>query len=383
MREHSVKHNASLGDLFRFFLTMGLTAFGGPVAHMAIMQREAIDKRKWMSKEEFLDVLGLLNIIPGPNSTQMVMYFGHKHGGVIGMLAAGFGFILPAAAITLVLALAYVRYGLLPQGQAIMWGIQPVVVAVIASAMWRLLPGALKDNAKRVFFAAALALAWLGLSEFAVILGAGFVGLLWFSRGNGTTRTQTKVRSVLPFGLAALFGPGSAVAMSTSGVFWVFTKMAVTLYGTGYVLIAYMQAELVDRLGWLSMAQLLDVIAIGQMTPGPLLTTATAAGMLIGGLPTAIVATIGIFLPSFVLIGLLGGKVEQLRASAWGKNFLAGLNPAVAAVLLLVSIRFASGIATEPLRLLIAALALLALEKFKANSMLLVVAGAVLGLLVG
>lgn len=373
---------ASLYDLFRFFTTMGFTAFGGPMAHMAIMQREAIEKRKWMSKEEFLDVLGLLNIIPGPNSTQMVMYFGYKHAGIMGMLTSGFSFILPAAAITLLLTIAYLRYGLLPQGQAVMWGIQPVVVAVIASAMWRLLPGALKDSTRRLFFAAALALAWFGVSEFVVILGAGFVGLLWFSRSSGVSQTQTKVRSVLPFGLAALFGPGSAVAMTASGVFWVFTKMAVTLYGTGYVLMAYMQAELVDRLGWLSMAQLLDVIAIGQMTPGPLLTTATAAGMLIGGLPAAVLATIGIFLPSFVLIGLLGGKVDQLRASTWGQNFLAGLNPAVAAVLLLVSIRFASGIATEPLRLLIAALALLALEKFKANSMLLVTIGGLLGLLV-
>ena len=197
---------ASLSELFRFFITMGLTAFGGPVAHMAIMQREAIDKRKWMTKEEFLDVLGLLNIIPGPNSTQMVMYFGHKHGGIIGMIAAGFGFILPAAAITLALALAYLRYGLLPQGQAIMWGIQPVVVAVIASAMWRLLPGALSNYTKRVFFAVALVLGWVGISEFVIILGAGFVGWLWFSRRNGAQKNEPKVRSVLPGTCAKSFG---------------------------------------------------------------------------------------------------------------------------------------------------------------------------------
>lgn len=378
-----MEKKATISDLFRFFIGMGLTAFGGPVAHMAIMQREAIERRKWMTREEFLDVLGLLNIIPGPNSTQMVMYFGHKHAGVTGMLAAGFGFILPAAAITLVLSLFYLRFGLLPQGQAIMWGIQPVVVAVIVSAMWRLLPGALGTTARKVFFAAALALAWLGVSEFVVILGAGFVGWLWFSRGRTNGKADGKVRSILPLGLAALFGSGSALAVTAGGVFWVFTKMAVTLYGTGYVLIAYMQAELVERLSWLSMPQLLDVIAIGQMTPGPLLTTATAAGMLMGGWPAAVTATIGIFLPSFVLIGLLGGKVQQLRASQWGKDFLAGLNPAVAAVLLLVSFRFASGIATEPLRLAIAAVAILALEKGKINAMLLVAAGAVIGFFFG
>lgn len=374
---------ASLAEIFRFFITMGVTAFGGPVAHSAIILREAIDKRKWMSKEEYLDVLGLLNLIPGPNSTQMVMYFGHKHGGLLGMLAAGIGFILPAAAITLVLSLFYLRFGLLPQGQAIMWGIQPVVVAVIVSAMWRLLPGALGTTAKKVFFAAGLALAWLGVSEFVVILGAGFVGWMWFSRGDSNGKSAGTARSVLPFGLAALFGSGSALAVTTSGVFWVFTKMAVTLYGTGYVLIAYMQAELVERLGWLSMTQLLDVIAMGQMTPGPLLTTATAAGMLMGGWPAAITATVGIFLPSFLLIGLLGGKIQALRDSRWGKNFLAGLNPAVAAVLLLVSIRFGMGVATEPFRILIVAAALVAIEKFKANAMLLVAVGALLGLFFG
>lgn len=369
-------------ELLRFFFTLGVTAFGGPVVHLAIMQREAVEKRKWLSREEFLDVTGLLNLIPGPNSTQMTMYFGHRHGGVVGMLASGLGFIVPAACITLVLAYLYVRFGALPQGQAVLWGIQPVVIAVIASAMWRLVPSGLNTWPKRVIFLAAVLASARGMSEVAIVLGGGFVGWLWLS--NSRPKLPSGAKSFAPYVLTLLTGAGAALQMASTSVvnvFLVFMKMALVLYGSGYLLVAYMQADLVDRLGWLSVQEMLDVLAIGQMTPGPFLTTATAAGMVIAGFPGAVAATVGIFLPSFFLIGLLGGRVQSLRNSTWGKHFLAGVNAAVVAVLLVVALKFSRGIAGDPIRLLLAVVSLYALEKWKANSMPLILGGAVLGLL--
>ena len=368
-------------ELFRFFFTLGITAFGGPVAHLAIMQREAVEKRGWMSKQEFLDVIGLLNLIPGPNSTQMVMYFGHRHGGIVGMLAAGLGFIIPAASITLVLALFYLSYGALPQGQAILWGIQPVVIGVIASAMWRLVPKGLSTWPSRIIFVVAAALSLFGVSEVAIILSAGAVGWLWFSRAK--PKVPSGAKSFWPWTIAMFTGVGATAQTASVGpvnVFLVFIKMASVLYGSGYLLVAYMQTDLVDRLGWLTIQQMLDVLAIGQMTPGPFLTTATAAGMVIAGLPGAFAATLGIFLPSFFLIGILGGRVQTLRNSTWGKHFLVGVNAAVVAVLLVVAYKFAQGIATDPVRLVLAAVTLYALEKWKLNSMLLIGIGAAIGL---
>jgi chromate transporter len=372
-------HKASVSELFRFFLILGLTAFGGPVAHLAIIQREAVEKRGWLSKEEFLDVFGLLNLIPGPNSTQMVMYFGHRHGGVLGMLVAGLAFILPAALITLGLSIAYLQFGALPQGQAVMWGIQPVVVAVIAAALWRLVPTGLNSWPKRIIFGAAVVASLVGFMEVAIILGAGAVGWLWLS--GRSLKGASGVKGFVPLAALAGFGPTlGSMGVHLAGVFLVFLKMALVLYGSGYLLVAYMQADLVDRLGWLTMQQMLDVLAIGQMTPGPFLTTATAAGMVMAGLPGALAATVGIFLPSFFLIGILGKRVQSLRSSAWGKDFLMGVNAAVVAVLLIVALRFIRGLATDSIRPLLAVLSLYALEKWKVNSMLLIAIGAVLGL---
>jgi len=382
MATSNMENRATLRDLFRFFFTLGVTAFGGPVTHLAIMQREAVEKRGWMSKNEFLDVIGLLNLIPGPNSTQMTMYFGFRHGGIPGILVAGLSFIVPAAAITLVLAWVYVTYGALPEAQAVMWGIQPVVIGVIAAAMWRLVPQAIGSWVSRIFFAAAILAALLGVSEFVIILGGGAVAWAWFTWTK--PRFSSGTTSVWPWSLTFLTGLGAtaqAAGIAAADVFWVFVRMALVLYGSGYLLVAYMQADLVDRLGWLTMQQMLDVLAIGQMTPGPFLTTATAAGMVIAGFPGALAATVGIFLPSFFLIGLLGGRVQALRESTWGKHFLLGVNAAVVAVLLIVSLRFAAGVGFDPVRLGLIAITLLALEKWKINSMLLLCMGALVGLL--
>jgi len=229
---------------------------------------------------------------------------------------------------------------------------------------------------------AAILAALLGVSEFVIILGGGAVAWAWFTWTK--PRFSSGTTSVWPWSLTFLTGLGAtaqAAGIAAADVFWVFVRMALVLYGSGYLLVAYMQADLVDRLGWLTMQQMLDVLAIGQMTPGPFLTTATAAGMVIAGFPGALAATVGIFLPSFFLIGLLGGRVQALRESTWGKHFLLGVNAAVVAVLLIVSLRFAAGVGFDPVRLGLIAITLLALEKWKINSMLLLCMGALVGLL--
>lgn len=369
---------AGLGALCRFFFLLGLTAFGGPVAHLAIIDREAVQRRRWLSRDEFVDMIGLLNLIPGPNSTQMVMYFGYRHQGIAGMLAAGLGFILPAAVITLGLTYLYRAYGALPAGQAVLYGIQPVVVAVIAAALWQIVPKGVGDLPTAVIAAAALAAVALGASEIGVVLAAGLVGWLWFGRRrSGIAGGAAAIAALgLPGGAAAAGGAGAA-GLASLGL--AFLKIAITLYGTGYLLVAYMQGELVDRLGWLSNQQLLDVIAIGQMTPGPFLTTATAAGMLVAGWPGAVVATVAIFLPSFFLIALVGPRIAALRASTWGQQALRGVNAAVVALLLAVALTLALEIAGSWDRLVVAAVALLALVRLQVSAMLLVALGGLYG----
>lgn len=345
-------------DLWRFFLQLGVTAFGGPVAHLAMMDRELIQKRRWIARDEFIDMVGLVNLIPGPNSTQLVMYVGYRHGRIAGMLIAGMAFIIPAAAITLALAWLYVTYGSVPSGQAFLFGVQPVVIAVIASALWRLLPQGIKDWRTGVLFAAALVAAAMGVSELAIIVAGAAAGWLWFSGWR-------------PRGMAVVVLPQ---------LFWLFLKMAVVLYGSGYVLVAYMQGALVEGQGWLTNAQLLDVLAIGQMTPGPILTTATAAGMLVGGWGGAIAATIGMFLPSFVLIGLIGPRIDRLRNAKGARAFLDGVNAAVVAVMLVVAARFAVGIAGNVVQLLVLVVSGVLLERRRVGAPLLVVLGGIVGL---
>jgi chromate transporter len=373
---------AGIKELFKFFVLMGTTAFGGPAAHFAIMEREVVRNRNWVSKEEFVDVMGLLNLIPGPNSTQMVMYMGYRKNRLRGILAAGLGFIVPAFIITFILSWFYVTYGLLPQVQAVFFGIQPVVLAVILSALWRLAPHGVNSWQTGVLCGAAVIASFCGVNEAIIILASGAIGWFWFS---GWRPAPHKISGNLLLAAPALFAsadnaPGLPVTLPS--IFLVFTKMAVTLYGTGYLLIAYMQGDLVDGLGWLSVQQLLDVIAIGQMTPGPFLTTATAAGMLLAGWPGAIVATIGIFLPSFFLVGLLGNKVSYFRSSTWGKHMLKGINAAVIAVLLVVAFTFAGEVVNGGwIRVPVVLAALFLLERLRVNSMILVVAGGILGII--
>ncbi|MFT5969919.1 MAG: chromate transporter [Flavobacteriales bacterium] len=295
-------------EVFLVFFRMGCVAFGGPAAHIALMQDEIVDKRKWMDSKEFIDLVGLTNLIPGPNSTEMVMHCGYTRAGVLGLFAAGLGFLLPATGITLLLAFVYHEYGMLPVLQSIFLGIAPGVIIVISGALKKIY-GKLDQNwFYRIVGLGCLGLSVYGVSDVLLVIGAGLVALIWGLRDR-------------------LFSVSAGlIGFSNTKLFLIFLKIGSILYGSGYVLIAYLEDELVTNRGWLTSQQLLDSIAIGQFTPGPVLSTSTFVGYILSGWEGAILATLGIFLPSFVLIWLMRPLMELMRKSKNLKTFIAGLN---------------------------------------------------------
>lgn len=287
-------------EILKTFTWLGLTAFGGPAAHFAIFQRLLVGEGKWVSKEQYLRMLAAVNLIPGPNSTETAMLLGHARGGPWGLLLAGFGFIVPAALVTLALVALYREIASLPPIQGAFLGLKLAVLALIAQALWDLLPHPRKQPLTWTLALAGLVMAWLGLVEWAVVLLVGLLMVL----GRGT-----KMLSVEPISL-----------------FWFFLLVGSTLFGSGYVLIGLMQ-EMVTR-GWLSPGELLNALALGQITPGPLLTTATAAGYLAAGIPGAVLSTVGIFLPSFIFTLLVAGLLHRLQGHPLAEAFLKGASGA-------------------------------------------------------
>lgn len=286
---------SALAEVATLFLKLGFTAFGGPAAHIAIMHDEVVSRREWLTDEQFLDLLGATNLIPGPNSTEMAIHIGYVRAGWPGLIAAGLGFILPAALIVLALAWLYVQFGTTPTAGWLLYGIKPVVIAIIAQALWALGGKALKNSALALIGAAVTGLYFLGVHEI-VLLFAG--GLIFMFLSNRERIRKINPVILLPVGVAAL--SQSAIPFSLSILFLNFLKIGSVLYGSGYVLLAFLRADFVLRLGWLTDQQLLDAVAIGQVTPGPLFTAATFIGYLLGGMPGALLATLGIFLPSFI-----------------------------------------------------------------------------------
>ena len=318
-------------ELALIFLRLGATSFGGPLAHIALMRQEFVEKRGWLSDAEFLDLNGAVNLIPGPNSTELAMHIGHKRGGFVGTLVAGSCFIGPAMAMVIILAALYAKYGTLPAARAILWGVQPVVVVIVVQALLKFAPAALKNNWTRALAALAIGGAIWGLSEVALIFVAAGVGLmLAFWSGKPP---QPREVSVAPMALLLVGIQG----VSLSGIFWTFAKMGALVYGSGYVLLAYLRAELVEKLGWVTDRQLLDAIAVGQVTPGPVFTTSTFLGYQIGGLSGALLATAGIFGPSFLFVGLLAVFLEKTKDSPRARVFLDAVNAASFALMALVT----------------------------------------------
>jgi chromate transporter len=369
-----------LVELLRVFLRLGATAFGGPAAHLAMMEDEVVARRGWLSREEFLDLLGATNLIPGPNSTEMAIHVGHRRAGWPGLLVAGLSFIVPAMAIVWGLAWAYVRFGRWPEAGAILYGVKPVVVAVVVQALVRLGSAALKSRGLVVLAAAAVAASAMGVDELVVLFGAGLVAAV---AANGWGRTgYAALGPVAPTPSLALAAVAAVPTFQLSTLFATFLKIGAVLFGSGYVLVAFLRAELVVRLGWLTDAQLLDAVAVGQVTPGPVFTTATFVGYVLGGHAGAAVATTGIFLPAFVFVALSAPLVPRLRRSRWAGGFLDGVNVASLALMAVVTAQLARSAVPDLFATALAATSAVLLLGYRVNSSWLVLGGAALGLLV-
>jgi len=371
----------SLRELAWLFLRLGATAFGGPAVHIAMMQDEVVRRRGWLSEERFLDLLGATNLIPGPNSTEMAIHIGWDRRRWAGLLVAGLSFILPATLITGALASAYVRFGKLPESSWLLYGVKPVVLAVVVQALWALATKAAASWPLRILGAGATILSALGVDELVVLFGSGVA--MWIARGALRSRPGQHLQQVVP--LLPLAGGAAAAgvsAVSLSGLFWVFLKIGSVLFGSGYVLLAFLRADLVERLHWLTEAQLLDAVAVGQVTPGPVFTTATFIGYLLHGPSGALVATLGIFLPAFVFVALSGPLVPRLRASAAAGAILDGVNVASLALMAVVTAHLGRAAVIDAPTVLLALGAALLLFRYRLNSSWLVLGGAALGWLV-
>jgi len=370
--------NDALGEVIRLFLRLGFTAFGGPAAHIAMMHDEVVIRRKWMEEQHFLDLVGATNLIPGPNSTEMAIHVGYERAGWRGLIAAGVCFIMPAVLIVLALAWAYVEYGNTPQGDALMYGIKPVIIAIVVQALYRLVPTALKSPLLAAIGVGALALYLLGVNELLVLFG----GALLVVAIQAVRRFPSTVAMLLPLaGLeSGLRQAVTNIPISLDRIFLIFLKAGALLYGSGYVLLAFLRNDLVVNYGWLTDQQLLDAIAIGQFTPGPVFTTATFIGYVLAGIPGAIVATLGIFLPSFFFVALLARVVPYIRKSPWTAAFLDGVNVAALGLMAGVTWQLGRAALIDIPTILLALAAGILLFRFKLNSAWLVLAGGIVGL---
>ncbi|QNP53297.1 chromate efflux transporter [Hymenobacter qilianensis] len=379
----------SLGELALLFLRLGSTAFGGPAAHIAMMEEEVVRRRGWLTQERFLDLLSAANLIPGPNSTELAIHIGYERRGWAGLLVAGICFILPAMLIVMAFAWAYVRFGTLPAMSGVLYGVKPVIVAVVAQALWSLGRSALKTRTLQLLAGAGLALALLGVDELLLLFGAGIA--------TGALRWPTLETKRVPPALLLLMGAVAALALlpmvfglkpsdaagsaplGLGPLFLVFVKIGSVLYGSGYVLLAFLDADLVQRFHWLSQVQLLDSVVVGQVTPGPVFTTATFVGYVLLGWAGALVATGGIFLPAFFFVGFSIPLLKRLRQSPLAGAFLDGLNAASWALMAAVSFTLARTAVVDAPTVMLVVVSAVLLLRYKVNSAWLVLGGAVVG----
>ncbi|HKI27126.1 MAG TPA: chromate efflux transporter [Candidatus Sulfotelmatobacter sp.] len=382
-----------LRELAALFVRLGAVSFGGPAAHIALIEAEIVRKRQWVTRQQFLDMLGAANLIPGPTSTEMAINVGFVRAGWAGLGVAGASFILPAALITGAFAWAYVRFGGLPQAVSLLGGIKPAVIAVIAIAIWRLGKGAVRDLGLGLLGVLALAAFFLGINPIVILLGGGVAGML--ARRAAALRATGAMLPLLLlprkalglgagfFGVAAFsIAVAPAVARPSLGKIGLFfLKVGAVLYGGGYVLLAFLEQGLTRQHAWLTHQQLLDAVAIGQFTPGPVLSTATFIGYILGGAPGAAVATVAIFLPSFFYVALLAPVLFRLRQSAWMAAFLDSVNVCAVALMAGVTYRLALDAFRGWPAWVIGAAALGVLLRWKVNPAWVVLGGGVAGML--
>jgi chromate transporter len=327
-------------ELAKLFLKLGVTGFGGPVAHIAMIEDEVVKRRQWLTQEHFLDLLGATNLIPGPNSTEMAIHIGYIYAGWLGLVVSGISFILPAVLITGVFAFIYVSYGSVPEFSPLLYGIKPVVLAIILNAVFGLGKKALKNKQLLIIAVLVALVNYFGkVNEVITLLLGGILGMIWLH--NIATHSDKQTNLLITALTLGATLPKVTLTPTVSiwqlGLF--FLKVGSVLFGGGYLLIAFLQGELVDQYHWLTQQQLLDAIAIGQFTPGPILSTATFIGYIISGLPGAIVATVGIFLPSFLFVVLLNPVIPWLRKSPWTRGFLDAVNASAVALMIVTTLQ--------------------------------------------
>ena len=377
MQRVESKEESKLMEVAKVFFKLGVISFGGPAAHISMMEEEVVEKRKWMDRQHFLDLVGATNLIPGPNSTEMTMHCGHERAGIPGLFVAGIAFVFPAVVITGIFAYLYAEYGQLPNVEPFVFGIKPAVLAIIAGAVIKLGKKAVKNWQLAFLGILVLASTFLGVNEILALLGAGVLGAIFFYF---TSKSKAELKSFLPLLLFQV--PAASIkTISAVNVFWTFLKVGAVLYGSGYVLFAYLDAELVSN-GWLTRQQLMDAVAIGQFTPGPVLSTATFIGYQLSGIWGAVAATVGIFLPSFLFVLLLNPLVPKMRKSLFLKHFLNSVNVAAVAVMVAVLIVMSIDTLYDWRAIVIAVISFIVTFGFKkVNAMWTVIGGALLGYL--
>ena len=369
-----MEKRGTLREIAREFLRLGFVAYGGPAAHIAMMEERFVRQRAWVTRERFVDLVGAVNLLPGPSSTELAIYLGEIRGGVAGLIVAGACFILPAAVLVVALAWAYVRFGAVPQVAGLLFGIKPVVVALIAQAIWNLGRTALKSAALAILAVCVVALAAWGVHALLLLIGAG---ILWMIIGAGRSLAKTRAAVV---GMISTGATGVGGAIGAVPVFLYFLKIGALLFGSGYVLLAVLRADLVARLHWLSDAQLLDAIAVSQATPGPFFTVATFIGYLLAGWRGAALATLGMFLPAFVYVGVTAGFLPKLRKSPVASAFLDGVNAAAVALMAFVGWQFARATFVNVPAVILAIASAVLVFRYKTNSAWLVFGGAAAGI---
>lgn len=363
----------SLLELAMLFLRLGTTAFGGPAAHIAMMQDEVVKRRGWLTEERFLDLVGAVNLIPGPNSTELAIHIGFERRRWAGLVVAGACFIVPAMLITGLFGWAYVTYGTLPAVGWVLYGVKPVILAIVVQAIWALTPKAARTSWLRLLGAAAVVLVALEVNELLVLFGAGALTVI-VSR----PKAPGQISQLLPLApVAAATGAVSQVTLPS--LFFVFLKTGSVLFGSGYVLLAFLRADLVQRLGWLTEAQLIDAIAVGQLTPGPVFTTATFIGYVLAGPGGALIATLGIFLPAFFFVAVSGPLIPRIRRSPSASAFLDGVNVASLALMAVVTAQLGKAALIDPWTIALGAVSASLLVKYKPNATWLVLGGAAVG----
>jgi len=375
----NVRSESRLGEIAFAFLRLGFIAFGGAVAHIALMEEEFVRRRGWLSREEFVDRVGAVNLLPGPSSTEMAIYLGRLRGGFPGLLIAGAAFILPSALMMCVMAWGYVRYGALPQIAGVLWGVKPVVVLLIAQAVWSLGKTVLKSRELMAIAAIVLGLAAMHVATLALLIGTG-VAWIVANRFGQSRGAQNGIASVAASAAGGAAISTTATVATTTGVFAYFLKIGALLFGSGYVLLAVLREDLVTRMHWLTESQLLDGIAVSQATPGPFFTVATFLGYVLSGWRGAGLATVGMFIPAFVYVAVTANVLPRLRISPTASAFLDGVNAAAVALMAFVGFQFAGETVVAPLAVVIAAVSAVLAFRFGVNSAWLILGGAVCGL---